>query len=196
MPSSWLWSRRSRVLEARLRNDRTLPSPPEAELVNTVFAEHPERASVWTRRILEAAVSGERERWAVWAENLHLLSHAGAADPGGSLEWFAGQPDEAKHRLVRHIDFGLAAPDAFLRNLIETADDSLREALAVAYYNSLGTVTGPYYLGLERQADRLRKWREALGPNGQTWADEVVASYEQQIPAQKLRDEEEEALWR
>jgi hypothetical protein len=71
------------ILEARLRNDRTLPNPPEAELLNRVFADDPEQASKWARHLLEAATAGERERWAVWAENLSLLSHAGAADSQG-----------------------------------------------------------------------------------------------------------------
>jgi hypothetical protein len=184
------------VLEARLRNDRTLPDRPELGLLQKAFTDDPGVATQWARELLESAVANKYERWATWAEKLHLLSEAGAVDPSGTLEWFEGQPDDAKRRLVRHINFGHAEPDAFLSALIEGADDEgLKEALAVAYYSSLGTIRGPYYLGLERQLERLRKWRKALGPKGRTWADQVIASYEKQIPAQKLRDEEEDALW-
>jgi hypothetical protein len=38
------------------------------------------------------------------------------------------------------------------------------------FYNTLGVVSGPFHLGLERQLERARKWREDLtGTPGEQW---------------------------
>jgi hypothetical protein len=183
------------ILEARIQNKMTLPDPPEIELLVRVFTDEPEPAWEWARAVMEKAVREEYKQWAIWAENLHLVTHMGRANPKATLEWFQSQEDDAKHRLVRHVDFGQLEPDEFLTSLLASFDDEeLRESAAVAYFNSLGTVSGPYYLGLERQRERLEKWRDVLTGEGKSWAEEVIKSYDKQIPKQRQRDEEEHAL--
>jgi hypothetical protein len=186
------------ILRTRLVNQRTLPEPAEAELMNHVFEKEPKAASVWARDLLAEAVSAPYPAWAIWAEGFRLLTRA--ARSGGAEEtwaWFEEQDEPAQARLLRHIDFGLQKPDELLALLLEECGSEviLREASA-AYFNSLGTVAGPYHLGLQRQLDRLRAWREALGVTGHKWVDEQIDAYEKQIPEQRRREEEEDALLR
>jgi hypothetical protein len=186
------------ILRARLVSQRTLPEPTEMELMNHAFAEEPEVASEWARDILTAVVSSSYPDWALWAEGFCLLTRAArAAGAEKTWAWFKDQDESAQIRLVRHIDFSPQEPDEFLILLLkECQSEVLRNEASAAYFNSLGTVTGPYHLGLQRQLDRLRVWREKLEGAGRDWADEQIEAYEKQISQQRRREEEEDALLR
>ncbi|HYP55018.1 MAG TPA: hypothetical protein VEQ41_01770 [Solirubrobacterales bacterium] len=186
------------ILRARLVNQRTLPEPAEVELMNRAFEDSPGEASAWAKELLTEAVSPPYPAWSIWAEGFRLVSRAAAF--GGAEEtwrWFKAQDESAQIRLVRHIDFRLQEPDEFLiLFLTECESDVLLTEASAAYFNSLGTVAGPYHLGLQRQLDRLRVWREKLAGAGREWADEQIGAYEKQIPEQRRREEEEDALLR
>lgn len=186
------------ILRARLVNQRTLPEPAEMELMSRAFDEEPEVASGWARELLAEAVSSPYPDWAIWAENFHLLTRAArSGDAERIWAWFKAQGEPAQIRLVRHIDFGLQEPDKLLTLLLEECQSEvIRNEASAAYFNSLGTVAGPYHLGLLRQLDRLRAWREKLVGAGREWADEQIEAYEKQIPEQRRREEEEDALLR
>ena len=156
-----------RILEARLLHDQTLPDPPEFELLERTAEEEPQETFDWAKRLLEQAVTGdEYQRWAIWTQHLHLSSLMGGIDVDATLAWFDDLEHSAQLRVMEHVNFALAEPDEFLRRLLNGLEDGeLRREAARAYYNSLGTVTGPYHLGLERQRDRLKSWEEHLeGP--------------------------------
>ncbi|HEY5908012.1 MAG TPA: hypothetical protein VIZ31_08195 [Vicinamibacteria bacterium] len=186
------------ILRARLVSQRTLPEPAEVELMNSAFDKEPEAASGWARDLLAEAVSSPYPEWAFWTESFHLLTRA--ARSGGADEtwaWFKEHDESAQIRLVRHLDFGLQEPDEFLTLLLEECrSDVIRNEASAAYFNSLGTVAGPFHLGLQRQLDRIRAWRERLAGAGREWADEQIEAYKQQIPRQRRREEEEDALLR
>jgi len=186
------------ILRARLVSQRTLPEPAEVELMNSAFDKEPEAASGWARDLLAEAVSSPYPEWAFWTESFHLLTRA--ARSGGADEtwaWFKEHDESAQIRLVRHLDFGLQEPDEFLTLLLEECrSDVIRNEASAAYFNSLGTVAGPFHLGLQRQLDRIRAWRERLSGAGREWADEQIEAYKQQIPRQRRREEEEDALLR
>jgi hypothetical protein len=186
------------ILRARLVNQRTLPETAEVELMNWASDKEPEVTSEWVRDLLTEAVSSPYPAWAIWAEGFHFLTRA--AKSGGAKEtwgWFKEQDESAQTRLVRHIDFTPQEPDEFLTLLLEQCQSEvvLKEASA-AYFNSLGTVAGPFYLGLQRQLDRLKTWREKLAGPGREWADEQIEAYKKEIPKQRRREEEEDALLR
>lgn len=98
--------------------------------------------------------------------------------------------------LVRHIDFGQAEPDELIRNLLQHGDSRLLNEAAVAFSNSLGTVVGPYHLGLQRQLDRMKVWRSKLEGQGRDWAEQQIAYYGKRVESQRLQDAEEDALFR
>ncbi len=186
------------ILRARLVSQRTLPEPAEVELMNHAFDKEPEVTSGWAKDLLAEAVSPPYPDWAIWAEGFRLLTRAARS---GSAEetwaWFEDQDESAQIRLVRHIDFRPQEPDAFLALLLEECQSEvIRNEASAAYFNSLGTVAGPYHLGLQRQLDRLRVWREKLAGAGREWVDKQIEAYEKQIPDQRRREEEEDALLR
>jgi hypothetical protein len=153
------------ILRARLISQRTLPEPAEVELMNSAFDREPEAASRWARDLLAEAASSPYPEWAFWAEGFHLLTRAarsGSADE--TWAWFKEHDESAQIRLVRHLDFGQQEPDTFLSLLLEERQSEvIRNEASASYSNSLGTVAGPYHLGLQRQLDRLKAWREKLG---------------------------------
>lgn len=186
------------ILRVRLVSQRTLPELAEVELMNHAFDKEPEVTSRWAKDLLAEAVSPPYPDWAIWAEGFRLLTRAARS---GSAEetwaWFEDQDESAQIRLVRHIDFRPQEPDAFLALLLEECQSEvIRNEASAAYFNSLGTVAGPYHLGLQRQLDRLRVWREKLAGAGREWVDEQIEAYEKQIPDQRRREEEEDALLR
>ena len=186
------------ILRARLISQRTPPEPAEVELMNSAFDREPEAASRWARDLLAEAASSPYPEWAFWAEGFHLLTRAarsGSADE--TWAWFKEHDESAQIRLLRHLDFGQQEPDTFLSLLLEERQSEvIRNEASAAYSNSLGTVAGPYHLGLQRQLDRLKAWREKLGGAGREWAGEQIEAYEKQIPEQRRREEEEDALLR
>ena len=167
----------------------------EDHLIDALLEERPEQATDLILQVLTEAVTPPYQSWAFWIEGQDLLSRAAAAtDPGDVWAKLA----QLEHRqlifLLRHFRWSGNEPDPLVRTFL--VSDSLKELGAEAsvnFFNTMGVVSGPLYLGLERELRRAKSWRESLaGTSAVAWADELVHDYERQIPREKEREEEED----
>jgi hypothetical protein len=126
--------------------------------------------------------------------DLLLLSRLAAATSAESV-WRAIQawPERDLRLALHHMNWSGLEPDALVREfLVSERLAELENEAAVCFFNTLGVVTGPYYLALERELARARRWREALaGTSAERWADELVRRYETDIDWHRQREQEE-----
>jgi hypothetical protein len=111
-------------------------------------------------------VWGELHRWS--KDDLRWALH--------HMTWNGPQP----HPLVR----------AFL-----TSDrlNGLEVEAVTCFSDTLGIVSGPYYLALERELDRAVAWRESLrNTTAEEWASKLVKRYERDIESDRLWEEEQD----
>ena len=110
------------------------------------------------------------------------------------LVWTEGELGWALH----HMTWGGVEPEPLVREfLLSQRLVELEDEASVCFSNTLGVVSGPYYLALERELERARGWRVALaGTRGERWADELVKKYEADIVWHKAREEEEGLRYR
>jgi hypothetical protein len=187
-----------RALRARIIPTQEFLHGPEHELLEDLLQRAPRTTGRWIQSLLAAAVTPPYQPWALWIEELALVSRA--ADALGVdvvLEWLFAQSERKQMFLIRHLNWKANVPDEVTQRLLEEgrSDVVAREA-EVAFWNSLGTVVGPYYRGLELQLARARVWQDALTGRGRVWAARVIRTYEQQIPSQRDEDLEREWLFR
>ena len=128
------------------------------------------------------------------ATDLGLLSRAAETLSAETVwERLRQLPERELRIAMNHMDWGGEQPDALVRLLLSSERAS--EVASTAYscfYNTLGVVSGPMHLGLERQRDRARKWVDELaGTPGEAWARKLANDFEREIEDERQRHAEE-----
>jgi len=60
------------------------------------------------------------------------------------------------------------------------------------FFNTLGVVSGPFYLALENELMRAKSWHTSLaGTSAESWAQMLIERYETDVEWHRRRDEEE-----
>jgi hypothetical protein len=130
---------------------------------------------------------------------LALLSRLAAATSAAAVAVeLLGWPEPDLRWALHHMNWGGAEPEPLVREfLLSDRLAELEDEASVCFFNTLGVVTGPYYLALERELERARAWRAALaGTGAERWANELIEKYKADIVWHREREQEENLRYR
>jgi hypothetical protein len=133
---------------------------------------------------------------ALAARDLSLLSRlAAATSPDEVWAQLQNWSDQDLAAALAHMDWRGAAPDPLVRLfLLSNRLSALGSPAYAAFFNTLGTVVGPYYLALEREQQRAEAWRNALrGTSAEAWIADVIDRYGREVDWHRQRDAESDA---
>lgn len=168
-------------------------------LIRSLIEESPDTAAALIFEVLAEAVESEYPRWAFSLEEGKLLSEAAQSSSASAVwKYMSGFADMQLRYLLRHVRWSGDTPDPVVREFVlSDRFDALKDEAAANFFNSLGVVSGPFYLAMERERDRARAWLASLaGTSAEEWAQNLVASYEERVKQEKLRADEEDILYR
>ena len=162
-------------------------------LVQSLLEEKPEQTAELILTVLDEAVSPPYQPWAYSLEEGKLLSAAARATSVTQIwDWMKEHDDVKLRFLLRHTSWAGTEPEPLVREfLLSDRRAELDDEAFVAFFNTLGVVSGPFHLAMERERDRAASWLSALeGTSAEDWAKQLVTEYEARATAEKIRDEE------
>ncbi|UUY05513.1 hypothetical protein LRS13_08345 [Svornostia abyssi] len=179
---------------SRVRNREGLVEELDHALTERLIEDIPEEALGAALQLVRDEAAGDASFSLFASRDLAILSRV-AAKLGVDAVWqeVAALTEHQLRIAIHHMRWAGTTPDPLVRRFLTSSRfEGYESEAASCFFNTLGTVSGHYWIALARELERARSWlRDLHGTSAEEWARNLVDRYERDVKSQRQRDEEE-----